>query len=180
MQHKEGPQIRRRLIPPAGLLPKIVRRALRSLELRVYVTHVLLICAFAGLGALLPPTFVQVLAGGYALGFVALLARRVGPSGGFSLLPLALIHVVASAVLMCLGFAERVIPVVGGPLSFASTMLFYVLNYPALPFARLLPQSQEHATLVEAVWYFTLVAITVAWFFVAAKLARLWRRGRDH
>ncbi len=141
-----------------------------------YLVHAVAICAFAVLGSFLHEVTIFVPGSVYAVTLLAALVRvcrlsRQAPA------PLgarvAAVHATVSTLLFVAAeAAEHVIPVAGGVVSFVSSMLFFVLNYPGLPVAKLLPYPGNPPGLWGAVFYVVLVSFTAAWLLVAVSIAR--------
>ena len=139
-----------------------------------FVVHAFAICAFAAFGSIFHGLPVWILGLVYAIALLAALAPICRSSQEASV-PLAArvaaLHVLVSAVLIALGFAEEILPVVGGILSFASAMFFFVLNYPGLAVTKLLPYRGP-----SGLWMLLsnslMVFVTAAWLFLAVVIAR--------
>ena len=147
-----------------------------------FLVHCCLILAFAVLGGIFHhiPTLISAIVYGVALvaAYAALIHRTLGQNNCWGK-RLFLLHLFTSVVLLAIGIlAEKVIPIVGSAASYASLMVFYILNMPGLPLSKLLPYPGDPEVLWKVIRYVVFIVTTSAWLYFALLLGRAFSKER--
>ncbi len=148
-----------------------------------FSAHCFLVISFVVIGGIFHEIPVAITAFIYGVALITIYALLISKNlvhNGLLGSRLAFIHLGSSLVLLVFGIvAEKVIPLVGGAISYVSAMTFYILNMPGLPFSKLLPYPGEPELLWQVLRYAVLIATTTVWLFLASVIGSLLSRVRD-